>query len=266
MKLICRVHQTPLWFADKQQRTTLPFQVTPKIQQFITSKKTPKTPINQHQNQEHKRKLSPSNKVYQIINNPIGNLASARCQRKFTVLRVHRVSFGKPTPISQSKKQYPASETLSNPSIPGSGTILLATNNRNQPALCGTLFIKIYIIRPAESCVQSYNQNRNHQSDQHISAHLSEHQRNDCDEPQRAEDNTIIKRLMKCHNGCVPVEEEKVPRDEECDKDDHGNGMPQEAKEEYGERNHRVVRAEMVEVALNPGDGFRVRVRAGERR
>ena len=49
--------------------------------------------------------------------------------------------------------------------------------------------------------------------------------------------------------GSIEVEEE--PGDEDEEKNDHGNWVPQEAKEEDKESDHGVVHTEVVEVLLD---------------
>ena len=59
-------------------------------------------------------------------------------------------------------------------------------------------------------------------------------------------------------------EVEERPGDEDGEEDDHGDRVPEEAKEKDEEHDKRVVHTEVIEVALDAGGGFAECVRARE--
>lgn len=93
---------------------------------------------------------------------------------------------------------------------------------------------------------------------------MREDQSHDGDDSESPQNDAVIDDSVENYERFVAEEVEEEPGDEDEEEDDEGDGVPEEAEEEDEEDKHRVVHAEVAEVALDSDGGFAKGVGARE--
>ncbi|KAB2636788.1 E3 ubiquitin protein ligase DRIP2-like [Pyrus ussuriensis x Pyrus communis] len=137
-------------------------------------------------------------------------------------------------------------------------------HNREQPTFGSFLLVGIQIIRPPKRSVQPNNREPNQNRYQHVQPHVREDQSHDGDDSESPQNDAVIDDSVENYERFVAEEVEEEPGDEDEEEDDEGDGVPKEAEEEDEEDKHRVVHAEVAEVALDSDGGFAKGVGARE--
>ncbi|KAF5442052.1 hypothetical protein F2P56_018806 [Juglans regia] len=147
----------------------------------------------------------------------------------------------------------------SNPSIWG-WPWCLCPHDRDQPTFHGAFLVKKQFIRATKTCVQPDNHGPNNQSHQNIQPDIGEQQCDHSNKSQNTKHNPVVQGSIEEDDRSVSIEVEEEPGDKYNEKDNHGDGLPQQAEVEDEEHGHDVVDSEMVEVPSDAGNGVLVGV------
>jgi len=79
--------------------------------------------------------------------------------------------------------------------------------------------------------VQANEHHGDDQRHQDVEANVSGDERDDSDKRQTAEHGSVVEGLVEHDEGAVTREVEVEPGNKDEEKDDHGDGMPEEAEE-----------------------------------
>ncbi|CAN6553950.1 unnamed protein product [Malus baccata var. baccata] len=158
---------------------------------------------------------------------------------------------------------HPASSNWLNAAVPSPrGT----AHNRDQPTFGSFLLVGIQILRSPKRRVQPNNRDPNQNRHQHVQPHVRENQSHDGDDGENPQNDAVVDDSVENYERFVAEEVEEEPGDEDEEEDNEGDWVPEEAEEEDKEDEHRVVYAEVAEVALDSDGGFADSVGAREAR
>lgn len=136
-------------------------------------------------------------------------------------------------------------------------------DNREQ-TISTISFIIIQIISSSNRCMYHHQESPNQHRHQHVQPHISENQGYNRNNSKNYKDETVIDLKSENDQRLVAEEVEEEPGDKDNQEDNHGNRMPQEAKEEYKEYDHSVIDTEVTEISFNTHGGFADGVGAGD--
>lgn len=143
-------------------------------------------------------------------------------------------------------------------------TLMRRTNDRNQSPVLRFLLVEELIVRNPKCSVEADDHCGDYQRNEHIQPYMREHERDDCDNSKRHQNDSVINLPVEDDDRIVAEEIEEEPGDEHDQEHDHRDRMPQEAEEDDKEDDDGVIDAEVAEIEVDSGSSVGEAVGAAE--